>query len=330
MKWKSKPLGFPDSEPLGVPASRASLSRGLNSLRRAGATGLKVNIVSYEDSSWILGKIAQRLSEELQDCGALVTQSNAPLSGFDVVHHIPFHPVAKRSDTNCESMMVTHLDTSSKLSRVRRLAREGVLPIAMSRQTAALVNKDLDGESRSKAVWALMPSFLDEPPRLRIGLFFRLYADGRKRQHLLRAALQKVGFTRVQLFIMGSGWEPEIEVLEAEGVKVSYQADFDSVTYRAWLELVDFVLITGRDEGAVSFLDALAAGTRVIASRIGYHADYKHELVHYANSAAEIGRVLRAEAYPKQTAFLLVAASNWRRYALEHLGFWLRPERRPV
>jgi hypothetical protein len=309
---------------LNAPSDTEELATILDSLRHSGAVALKVNIVCYEDAGWILGRIADRLSDELRACGVSVTQSRTPQEGFDVVHHIPFHPVARRSGTATESMMVTHLDTPSKLSRVRRLAEVGVIPIAMSRQTVDLVNKGLSAESKETAVCALLPSFIDRHPRLRVGVFYRLYSDGRKREQVLGACLRELGLGNFELFIMGSGWEPEISRFRREGLAVSYASDFDSTTYLAWLDHVDVVVVTGRDEGAVSFLDALAVGNRVIVSRIGYHADYEHELVVYANSVRDFVNALRVELLRRQTAYDLVAGANWRRYGLEHLILWSR------
>jgi hypothetical protein len=149
-------------------------------------------------------------------------------------------------------------------------------------------------------------------------------SDGRKREQVLGACLRELGLGNFELFIMGSGWEPEISRFRREGLAVSYASDFDSTTYLAWLDHVDVVVVTGRDEGAVSFLDALAVGNRVIVSRIGYHADYEHELVVYANSVRDFVNALRVELLRRQTAYDLVAGANWRRYGLEHLILWSR------
>lgn len=312
---------------LKVPSNEAELSKILDSLRRSGAVDLKVNVVCYEDAGWILGRIAGRLSDELRACGVSVTQSSSPIECFDVVHHIPFHPVSGRSGVAIESMMVTHLDTHSKLSRVRRFANVGVLPIAMSRQTVDLVNDGLPAESKETAVCALLPSFVDRPPRLRVGVFYRLYSDGRKREQVLGACLRELGMENFELFIMGSGWESEVSRFRSEGLVVSYSSEFNSTAYLAWLDHVDVVVVTGRDEGAVSFLDALAVGKRVIVSRIGYHVDYEHELVVYANSVRDFVNALRVECLRRQTAYDLVSGTNWRRYALEHLILWSRAGR---
>jgi glycosyltransferase involved in cell wall biosynthesis len=159
---------------------------------------------------------------------------------------------------------------------------------------------------------------------LRVGVFYRLYSDGRKREQVLGACLRELGLSNFELFIMGSGWESEISRLRSQGLAVSYASVFDSATYLAWLDVVDVVLVTGRDEGAVSFLDALAVGKRIIVSRIGYHADYEHELVVYANSTRDFTKALRVDLLRQQTAYELVSGTNWRRYALEHLMLWSR------
>lgn len=309
---------------IGIPADDEKLAQILDSLQQSGAVELSVNVVCYEDSGWILGKIADRVSSELRSCGVSVTQAKTVQDGHDVVHHIPFHPVAGRSNSPVESVMVTHLDTKSKLGRVRRLAGVGILPITVSWQTAEMINRGLAENSAEKAVCALLPSFVDQPPRLRVGIFCRLYSDGRKREQLLGDCLRAIGLANFELFVMGSGWDSELSRLRNEGLAVSYAPDFDSTTYLTWLNLIDVVMVTGRDEGAISFLDALAVGKTVIASRIGFHVDYEHELVVYANSPQEFVGALRVELKRRKTAFQLVSGNNWRRYGLELLTLWSR------
>lgn len=283
-----------------------------------------VNIVNYDGSGWILERIAGRLSAALRSFGLDVAESSSPLPGFDIVHHIPFQPVKTGSAVMLDSVMVTHLDTADKRNRVAALARQSIQAIAMSSQTAQIINQRLRGQKGLRADHALAPSMIERSPRVAIGLFFRIYDDGRKRQELVLKLTQAVGGENLHFLIMGSGWEGLVDLLRNERATVEWRNAFDSAAYPEWLHRADFVLFTGLDEGAIGFLDALAVGTRVIVPPIGYHVDYRHELIHYARSVAEMAEPVTSEIHLRQSAFSMVADPEWQRYSYDHVSIWER------
>ena len=283
-----------------------------------------VNIVNYDSGGWILDRIAERLAEVLSDLGLEVEVSSAPLEGFDVVHHIPFHPVKSKSGRLLDSVMVTHLDSADKRARVTGLARQSFQTIAMSSQTSRTINRALRSSKGLKVDYVLCPSFIEERPRVVIGLFYRIYGDGRKREQLILKLTQVVGADNVEYLVLGSGWGETVQSLRNLGSAVVWKDTFDPGIYRDWLHRADFALFTGLDEGAVGFLDALAVGTRVIVPPIGYHLDYRHELVTYARNVTEMANAVSSEISSRQRGFGMVGGHNWTRYAIEHIAIWER------
>jgi hypothetical protein len=282
---------------------------------------ITINLVLAVDASWILGRIVSELAAEFKDLGLTVAVSAEPLSDYDVVYFVPFHSATAGHGRLLDSMMVTHLDTRGKMAAVRDKVRDGVFAIALSHQTVTMIQ----GRSRTRgrrSDYVLLPGFIKSPPRVHLGLFFRVYKDGRKHEGVVLELLGSVDASYLHFHIMGPGWGEIVARLKLAGALVDYWEDFDSEVYERELRLCNFTLLTGRDEGAVAFLDSLSVGTPVIAPAVGYHLDYANPLVTFADGPDEIASVLNGVLAEWELRGQVLGIGNWTRYAREHLEIW--------
>lgn len=285
---------------------------------------LRVNIVCYQKDSWILRRISEKLSIHLSQLGVENCISDEPLDGYSVHHHIPYTltPSTLRAPVN--TVLVTHIDSKSKLAKSRNLVRAGFHLIAMSKQTAEMIRPwPISGAGGADHVRTfLLPSLIERKPRIKIGVFFRTYSDGRKREKTLLEICKKLGGENLIFMIMGSGWSVIVNHLRALGAEVRHTSEFERRKYLDWIDRCDFVLLLGRDEGAVAFLDGLASGKRVIAPAVGYHLDYLHPNIVLASNSEEIAAALRPEIELATRAYGLVGNAQWPLYANAHLALW--------
>lgn len=290
---------------------------------------LRVNIVDYESSpeagnSWILSQFSSNLAFGLSQLGVSVTVSPKPLMGFDITHHIPYlSPVIENFVDGTHSVMVTHIDNENKLKIIERQLHSGISLVCMSSETAGQI-LFLFGEDYSKQVFVALPPAVREleVAPVRIALFSRLYSDGRKNEGDLLNLFNAFNPSAVSLQIMGEGWGEICDVLSSRGFEVTYSESFDLEKYRLWISSADFTIYFGRDEGAMSFLDALQVGKKVIVPPVGYHLDFAHPNVYLADNLLEMTSVIQQEVSLRYSAHALVTNNTWLKYAESHLNAW--------
>lgn len=285
---------------------------------------MKVNIVCYEDTkSWILGKFALKLEEELLKLpGMTVKVSDRQDQGFDINHHIiyiaSFDPSGTRAST-----MVTHVDSLRKIIRVRRLIAKGVLCICMSEHTRAqLIGFGCDPEYLKVA---LPPhDFAIKRRKTNLLITSRLYPDARKNESDLLDLAKELSPECFTFTIMGAGWDQQIRELKGLGYECIYYSDFDRPLYENLFSVADYFLYLGYDEGSMGYLDALHAGVTPIVTKQGFHHDLASEHTLLFEGFDELLTLLKKIQDRGLSLNASVRDLSWAKYAQDHHELWLK------
>ncbi len=291
-----------------------------------GASGdLKINIVDHESAyggEWILTAISQRLGVALRDLGVVAEVTSHPKPGFDVYHHIPYYAYRSVANGEQNSMMVTHIDADAKVRYIEQTLLQGADAICMSSDTALLLRERLP-EFQTRIHWVVPPPLRGEfTPQVKIGCFFRIYSDGRKRERELLSLARMLGPHNLSFHIMGADWGRVSDELRDLGCAVTVHEEFATHQYVEMLHNIDFAIYFGLDEGAMFFMDALSVGCRVIVPHSGYHLDLPNPLVSYAGNAAEAASIIRPLILLQCSGPKLLESYSWRRYATLHMSIW--------
>ncbi len=282
---------------------------------------MKVRIVCYEDvDAWILGKFALKLQENLQVLGAEVDIAKQPDLSADINHHIIYYDYNGERST-IDTVMITHIDTDWKLERILRQLQVAEMGICMSSDT---VNKlAARGVPREKLCHVL-PAHdeIFKPRPLQIGITSRIYNDNRKREYLLLQLSEKISPEDFAFKIMGAGWDDIVAALRSRGFTVEYVGRFDYEQYRRLVPTFDYYLYLGLDEGAMGFIDALAAGIPTIVTPQGYHLDAQGGISHPFVTLDELVAVFREIAQGRRRLVNSVSGWTWQQYAEKHLAIW--------
>jgi hypothetical protein len=238
----------------------------------------KIQIVIGE-SGWIIEAIAKQWMDWIKGSHGEVSVEcvyGHPVVGAETYLHFIYlnaTPVAGARNI----VFVTHVDYFVKGLVLIKLALQGVEFVSMSLQTKNLIERFVPGA----VVHCISPTSLHfgsvggcEITSLTLGLFFRLYPDKRKNNALVASLISKVCSAPhgVKLIIYGAGFEEYIENIDLRNI-IYDNSSFSPKQYRNYLEQCDYVLYFGRDEGAISILDAGCLSVPVLATRQGYHID---------------------------------------------------------
>ena len=284
---------------------------------------MKIHVVCYEElDAWILGKIARRLSRELEAMGMEVSLGKEPDPSAEINHHVIYYDYVDRAAT-VETVMVTHIDDERELGKVRRqLTVCGVaMGICMSFDTVNRLARF--GVPRDRLCF-ITPAHdgIMKPRKALVGLTTRLYPDGCKREFLLEELARTISPDDFRFAIMGSGWDAIVERLRGRGFEIEYRDHFDEAAYRDLMPRLDYYLYLGRDEGSMGFLDAVAAGVATIVTPQGYHLDVPDGITHGFDDAEDLRRVFAEIAALKRKRVDSVSALTWRENARKHLLVW--------
>jgi hypothetical protein len=293
---------------------------------------VRVRIVCYEDVGlWILGKFALRLESNLRLMGVDVDIAKVPDPAADVNHHIIYFDYDGRRNS-VDTVMITHLDSPQKVEKVRRQLQVAQLGVCMS--TGTVEQLVTAGVPRDRLA-AIVPAH-DEVLRPRptvIGLTSKIHGDGRKREQLLLQLARTIRPEDFQFRIMGGGWDAIVRGLRELGFTVDYHDAFDYELNIRLVPTFDYYLYLGMDEGAMGFVDALAAGVPTIATPQGYHLDAPGGLTHPFVTLEELVEVFRQVAARRRPLTDAVRDWTWPCYARRHLEHWgrlLGPGRAPT
>lgn len=285
---------------------------------------LKIHIVNFSDG-WIFEKFAARLKTELDNLGHEVDISDKEDPTADVNHFIHYGrlwQICSCSDT-IRTTMITHVDCQLKTELIKYQAKNHVVGICMSADT---MNKlSLNGVPRENICY-VNPAQDGEikPRKIVLGITNRCYhtTDFRKRDDMILRVLEHLDNHCFKLKIMGSGWKEIVAQIQKMGFEVEYYDEFDRYVYNQLMPSLDYWLYYGFDEGAMGYLDALAAGIKTIATPQGYHLDTECGLTFPCNTIEDFIKVLTQIQKEKKMITDAVRNWTWENYARKHLEIW--------
>ena len=272
-----------------------------------------------------MGKIANRLGEQLSRLGWTVSTGESAAADADVNHFVLFleeFGVCRGVAT----VGITHVDDREKVRLARLAVERADLGICMSTATVRqLVDEGID---RSKLCYVL-PA-LDSglvPRRIVVGITTQVYPDGRKREHLLTRLASEMDLSSFRFEIFGSGWNAVGDRLRNAGAEVLHDEDtgnlaagYDSIRRR--IPFFDYYLYLGLDEGSLGTIDALAAGVKTIVTPQGFHLDLPQGITHPVASYDELRAVFQGIVEERNSRVRAVEHLTWLRYAQQHDRIW--------
>ena len=285
---------------------------------------LRIRLVNNNDG-WILSKIAQKLQEGLRALGQEVDIAREEDETADVNHYIYYGALKKFYGNSklIRTTMITHVNCQRLCDQIRVQAQNGTTGICMSSDTLnklsawgiprnrlCYVNPAQDGEIR--------------PRKIVLGITNRCYyeLDYRKRDDLILKVCEQLDTSYFKLKIMGAGWDGIVRHLREMGYEVEYYDDFDREIYKELMPSLDYWIYYGYDEGAMGYLDALAAGVKTIATPQGYHLDTKGGLTYPCRTIQDFIITLKKIQEEKREITDAVKDWTWENYAQKHLEIW--------
>ena len=285
---------------------------------------LKIHLI-YKEDGWIFGKFANKMKEELIKLGQEVDISPVEDVSADINHHISRGgPNYFLDEGNVlRTIMVTHVDSREKKDKLLFQTTHGAVGICMSSDTyknmvaggipqekLCYVNPAQDGEIK--------------PRKIVLGITNRCYKkiDLRKRDDALLVISRKLNCNIFKFKIMGSGWDETVNQMRDLGFEVEYYPEFDREIYKELMPSLDYWMFFGFDEGAMGYLDAVAAGVKTITTPQGFHLDVKGGLTYSCKTIQDFTDVLLKIQIEKEESCKAVATWTWENYAKKHLEIW--------
>lgn len=286
---------------------------------------LSARIIARGSRGWILEKFATRLSEELRFFGVEAVVSDDPSSHVDVNHWVEYADL-RRTPQTINTLLVTHVDTRSKLAAVRWRAREMDAAVCLSRMTVRQL--EAAGVDSGKLCW-ITPGHDGrlQPRKTVIGITSKVRADGAKREAVLIDLAQRMSLDEFRFEVFGPGWEKVGECLALAGAEVDYHPGTNDPTadYELMLSRIpsfDYYLYLGWDEGSMGVLDALAAGVATIVTPQGFHLDLRDGISHAVSGADDLADTLRGVRVEIRKRVEGVRDLTWSAYAQKHSQLW--------
>lgn len=285
---------------------------------------LKIRLV-YNQDGWILGKFASKLEEELTKMGQDVSVSDSVDINADVNHYIFYGDLLQFSELykGVITTMITHVDSGDKKNLISFQTQNDALGICMSKDTMEKLTRW--GIDREKLCYVNPAQDSQiKPKKIVLGITNRCYAkeDFRKNDLLIVDVCKQLDPDFFEFKIMGSGWEEIVRELEQMGFEVTYYNDFDSDIYLNMMPSLDYWIYYGFDEGAMGYLDAMAAGIKTIVTPQGYHLDTFVKPTYLCSTVNDFVQVLKQIQDEKKKIVNAVADWTWENYAKKHLEIW--------
>ena len=259
-----------------------------------------INIVNYEMTfnNGILSKYANKMKEHLDLLGVESFISPTPQRA-DICHHINYLPYRPNEFKN--TLMITHIFEGYKLDKVKEAMKTADVGICFSKETKDfLIEKGVEGKLE-----VILPAHDGLKKKKKIAVVTNVYPDGCKREKMFYDLLGVVDKDKFEFIVMGSGWN-------LNGIE--YYPKFDLKIYENILNACDYLLYFGKDEGAMSVLDAKHLGLRIIAPLTGFHhevgIDYPFDAQNDLNGIFESLAASPVEDW------------TWENYTLQHLNLW--------
>lgn len=283
-------------------------------------------VLAQQNAGWVIGKMGQRLCEQLLAMGCAADLAADPDPGADLNHWMSF-AFAPGCPQTLNSMFITHADDPYKVALIKRLLGG---PIQMGLCMSPHAADELAGLGvERQRLWHVLPA-LDAPVaprRIRVGITTRVYDDGRKRESLLVRLADEMPLDAFSFRIFGSGWEAVVPLLERAGAEVMYDpgcsdwlGDYERI--RRAIPDFDYYLYLGMDEGSLGTLDALSAGVRTIVTAQGFHLSLPGGIDHPFTDYAQVHEVFAGLAASHRERAARLTGWTWEAYAREHLAIW--------
>jgi hypothetical protein len=244
---------------------------------------MKINIVLPIKDNWIFQDIANNLKKELKK-NNFVEISKYPKKNFDVYHHISYlNCNYKKIFLNkVNTTLVTHVDSVNKFIILLKLNKYIDNFIIQSKDTLRKLEKYIN-KNKLKVIY-LPGNDLVPVKKINLGYFANKYSDGRKNENILENALNKLNPNFFRLTIIGNSWKKNIARYKKLGFEVNYIKKFNIKKYIKIIEGIDYLIYLGFDEGSLSFMDALRAGIKTIATHQGFQKDFQKYNNHKINN----------------------------------------------
>lgn len=284
---------------------------------------LRIRIIC-PDESWIIGKFARKMEEELIKLGQDVDVADAEDPLADVNHYAFYGDLARiYNRRTVRTSMVTHIDCSAKKELIKFQADHNVLCICMSSE---MVNRLSSWGIARENLCYVNPAQdgVIEPRKIVLGITNRCYHgfDFRKRDDLILEVCKQLDPSLFKLKIMGAGWDEIVCRIKKLGFEVDYYAEFDREIYKTFMPSLDYWIYYGFDEGAMGYLDALAAGVKTICTPQGFHLDTKSGLTYPCSTIDDFIKTLKQIQEEKKEIINAVKDWTWGNYAKKHLEIW--------
>lgn len=282
---------------------------------------MRIRIVSYEEvSSWILGKFALKMQENLQAMSIESDIGREPDPSADINHHIMNWGFSGKANP-VDTLMVTHVESLGKLNILKDQLKTARMGVCMSRET---VEKLKAGGIPADRLTYVNPAHDEviKPRKFVIGITSKTYADGRKKEGELLSIASSISPLYFEFRIMGAGWAGQVAKLRELGFEVAYYEAFDRPVYLELMRTFDYYLYFSWDEGSMGYLDALCAGVRTLVTPQGFHLDAVGGLHHPIRNIGEVATVLNQAAEERARLVHSVGNWTWRNYTLKHVGIW--------
>lgn len=284
---------------------------------------IKINIITPK-TGWIIYKFANNVFKELEGEGFDVQLSERFMETADINHY--FFPAnigySKYSKVDEKTtFMITHVDTSMKVSQIREWTQKGALGICMSEET---MNRLATwGVERNKLCFINPPVDSDiSPNKITLGFTFRLYGDVRKRENMFVDIFESIDPRFFRIKIMGSGWDEIVKCIVQKGFEVEYFNEFNKEEYNRLIKSLDYYCYFGFDEGSMGYLDAIAAGVGTIVTPQGYHLDTPIPITYPVRTFDDIIGVLKELEKDRKKSLDFINTWTWNNYTHKHVDIW--------
>ncbi len=240
-------------------------------------------ILDPGSTGWVLGKISQRINDELNLINCKTVVRHDPKFNTDVTFWIHYTDKTLRENLNSQSTnircaLVTHVDESQKLLRIKNLCKFGIVPIFMSEEHAEAVARKLKHKMGFRCV-RIGSDIAQNKKYFHIGIVSKCHPDGRKNENWL-IEFAKLGLLEnVEITFIGEGWKNTVKKLRSKSIKVN---NFDGIEneYPSYVEIIeiqksfDLFFYFGFDEGSLGALDSYLLGKDLFISKQGFHINF--------------------------------------------------------
>lgn len=270
---------------------------------------MKIHIVNYElgIKSGILTKYADRMVNGIIRLGEVATVSGKPNPKADVNHHINY--ASYRDCPGVNTTMVTHIDTDEKLEFMKKVAKVAH-GVCFSKETMDFLIQN--GVKKDSVSVILPASDIVRRPRI-VAILTQLYPDGRKREGMFLELLKTLDPKDFVFNIVGEGWGKIVEEAK-KNFHILWQEQYTPELGQGILNNADYLVYFGKDEGAMSVLDAAVAGVKTIAPSIGFHKELGID--YPFDTQEELNEVF------KELSVGVHFDCSWDRYVKNHLDLW--------